>query len=124
MSLLSLAAKAATPKITMYLSGLLLVMTLLACWSLWRLAGCGARCDTRIAQAQARGSEAVRALVASQEASIAVLKADDDARLLALQASIPSRQVERVTVYRNRVRVVPECRVTAEQVQAVNETLQ
>lgn len=125
VSLIGLAGKAMTPKLVIGLAGALLVVAPLAGWSLWRLAGAGARCDTRIVEAKARGSAAVRALVASQESSLALIKANDDARLLALQAAIPARQVERVTVYRDRVRTVevPECRVTPEQVQAINEVL-
>jgi len=107
------------------LAAALVVVSCLAGWSLWRLAGSHSRCDLRIAQAQARGSAAVQALVAGQEASLALLKADDDTALLTLSTAIPGRQVERITVYRERTRAAPtpECRATAEQVQAINEAL-
>jgi hypothetical protein len=123
---LPIVGRVTSPTATLYLAGALLVMALLAGWSLWRLAGAGARCDVRIAHAQARGSEAVRKLVAGQEASIALIKAEDDVRLLTMQAAIPARQIERITVYRDRVRTitVPECRVDDAQVQAINEALQ
>lgn len=123
---LPIVSRITSPSTTLCLASALLVMSMLAGWSLWRLAGSGARCDVRIAKAQARGSEAVQKLVAGQESAIALLKAEDDARLLAMQAAIPARQVERITVYRDRVRTVtvPECRVDDAQVHAINEVLQ
>lgn len=121
----AIVSRATSPTVTLYLAAGLLGMSMLAGWSLWRLASAGARCDAKIAQAQARGSAAVQKLVADQEAALAMLKTRDDARLMAIQAAIPARQVERVTIYRDRVRTVsvPECRISSEQVQAINEVL-
>jgi len=104
----------------------LIAVSSVAGWSLWRLAGAGDRCDLRIEQAKARGSDAVRKLVAGQEAAIAVMRAEDDARLIAMQSSLNARGIERVTVYRDRISAMqaPDCRVSAEQVQAINEALQ
>ena len=125
MSVTGLVAKAASVRVVVALSLALVAVSSIAGWSLWRLASAHTRCDLRIAQAQARGSAAVQALVAGQESAMALLKAEDDARLLALQSAIPARQTERVTVYRDRVRTValPECRVSTEQVRAINEAL-
>lgn len=94
--------------------------------ALWRLAGCGARCDARITQARADGSEAVQKLAADQQAAINLLAAKQNAELLRAWTAAQNLQGREVTRWRTRWRdagPVTGCAVAPEQAAAINAAL-
>lgn len=105
--------------------GIAAAMAGLAGWSLWKLAGAKDRCELRLNYARAEGKRMVDAFIAERDeelnaALLAAMKHSAD-----LDASSKAKHVERVTVYRDRVKVAPEsgCTADPEFVEALNDSL-
>lgn len=127
MSVVSAAvARLGSLRLIAMLLAALLGATGTAGWALWRLAGCGSRCDARLADARLAGSQAVMRLAIDQQAALDVLRIEQDAELMrawTMQSAGTSREV---TKWRTRWRdagPVTGCAVTPEQVAAINAAL-
>lgn len=111
-------------RLILALAAALLLSSALAGWSLWRLAGAGARCDARIALARLDGQRATLDLSRSQQAAIDALRAEQDAELMRAWARAQSPQI--VARWRTRWRTAgpaPSCTVTPAQIDVVNEAI-
>jgi hypothetical protein len=125
-SIAGVAGKVASVRGVSILGAVALAASCLAGWALWSLAGAGARCDTRLADARMAGDRAVSGLAAAQQVALDTLRTEQDAELIRAWAAHPLVVERETTRWRPRWRnagPIPGCALTPGQVEAINAAI-